>query len=187
MILSRRVSLDGVQLDSLDNNIIISGFEEDPEDETINTLEMSGRTGSIPVSRHVREKKITVKFHLKNRKTDYGGRNEVLEKITARSVAEAEKAGDETAIEVYRRVGEKLGAGLSILIDLLNPERIVLGSIFERSGELMRESMEEVIRRETLPSARAVCRVVPAELGDRIGDFAAVAVAAGLIRKEGKL
>ena len=108
-----------------------------------------------------------------------------LEKITARSVAEAAKAGDETAIEVYRRVGEKLGAGLSILIDLLNPERIVLGSIFERSGELMRESMEEVIRRETLPSARAVCRVVPAELGDRIGDFAAVAVAAGLIRKEG--
>lgn len=82
MILSRRVSLDGVQLDSLDNNIIISGFEEDPEDETINTLEMTGRTGSLPVSRHVREKKITVKFHLRNRKTDYNGRNEVLEKIT---------------------------------------------------------------------------------------------------------
>lgn len=82
MILSRRVSLDGVQLDSLDDSIIISGVEEDPEKETTNTLEMTGRTGSRVVSSHVGEKKITVKFHLRNRKTDFGGRSEILEKIT---------------------------------------------------------------------------------------------------------
>ena len=106
-----------------------------------------------------------------------------LDSVTARSVAEAARAGDETAVRVYELVGEKLGTGLSVLIDLLNPERIVIGSIFERSGDLMRKSMEAVIERETLPAARAVCRVVPAELGDRIGDYAAVAVAAGALEK----
>ena len=84
---------------------------------------------------------------------------------------------------MYDICAEKLGAGLSIMIDLLNPERIVIGSIFERSGELLRERMQAVIDRETLPYARNVCTVVPAELGDAIGDWAALAVAANTFER----
>lgn len=101
-----------------------------------------------------------------------------LDSITAKTVAEAAEQGDEQALRVYEICGEKLGMGLSFLIDVLNPECIVIGSIFARSGQLLRAKMEEVIRREALDYAREVCRIVPAKLGEAIGDFGAVAVAA---------
>ena len=97
--------------------------------------------------------------------------------VTAKTIADAARAGDETACQVYRICGEYLGRGLSILIDLLNPQRIVLGSIFERSGDLLRESMQKVIAAEALPGAATCCQVVAAQLGDEIGDYAAVATA----------
>ena len=97
--------------------------------------------------------------------------------ITARSVAEAARAGDKTAKEVYRISGEYLGRGLSVIVDILNPELIVIGSIFARSGELFREALEEMMLREALGEALSVCKVVPAELGERIGDCAAIAAA----------
>lgn len=97
--------------------------------------------------------------------------------ITAKTVADAADAGDETAIEVYRICAEQLGRGLSVLIDIINPEKIVIGSIFARSENLIRESMEKMIRKEALPQAAVCCKVVPSLLGERIGDYAAVATA----------
>ncbi|MDO5311277.1 MAG: ROK family protein [Clostridia bacterium] len=80
-------------------------------------------------------------------------------------------------IENIIKAVEQLGAGLSVLIDILNPEKIVIGSVFERSEELLRDKMERVINAETLSYAREVCEIVPAQLGDSIGDWAAIAVA----------
>ena len=97
--------------------------------------------------------------------------------ITAKTIADAAEAGDETAIEVYRICGEYLGKGLSILIDLLNPEVIVIGSIFARSTNLLWESAKKVIEKEALSLSANCCRVVPAELNEKIGDYAAVAAA----------
>lgn len=102
---------------------------------------------------------------------------EALELVDAKRVAEAAYAGDATALEVFRTCGEYLGRGCSLLVDLFNPERIVIGSIFARCENLLREPMEKVLREETLPGALEVCRVVPAELGERIGDVAALSVA----------
>lgn len=106
-----------------------------------------------------------------------------LDRVTAKSIAEAAAGGDKDAIRVYEICGEKLGQGLSILIDVLNPEKIVIGSIYERSGALLAPSMEAAIERESLAAARSVCRVVPAELGDSVGDFAAIAVAADALER----
>ena len=100
-----------------------------------------------------------------------------LDSVNAKTIADAADAGDEIAIKVYETCAYKLGFGVSILIDILNPERIVIGSIFTRSENLLREKMEEVIKKEALSHAAAVCKVVPAQLGEAIGDFAALAVA----------
>ncbi len=105
-----------------------------------------------------------------------------LESITAKKIAECAKIGDKSAIYVYDICAEKLGAGISLLIDILNPERIVIGSIYERSGELLRDKMQAVIDRETLAYTNTVCRIVPAKLGDSIGDWAALAVAEGMLK-----
>ena len=110
---------------------------------------------------------------------------EQLDSVNAQTVAEAAKAGDSAAIEVYRLCGEMLGMGLSILIDLLNPERIVLGSIYARSGELLEASMRKVIEREALPHAYASCKILPAALGESLGDVAAISVAVNGIQSTG--
>ncbi|MBO4734261.1 MAG: ROK family protein [Clostridia bacterium] len=99
------------------------------------------------------------------------------EEITAKSIAEAAKKGDKTALEVYKICGEHLGKGLSVLIDVLNPERIIIGSIFARSKELLWRYADEVIKKEALKGSAECCEVVAAQLGEQIGDYAAVATA----------
>lgn len=105
--------------------------------------------------------------------------------VTAKTVAQAANDGDKLAGAIYRRCGEKLGLGLSILIDILNPERIVIGSIFERSGHLLEKAMKETIEKEALTLSAKMCKIVPAQLGDSIGDFAAIGVAADFAEEQG--
>lgn len=100
-----------------------------------------------------------------------------LDTVTAKSVAEAARNGDKLAIKIYDQCGEYLGRGLSVLIDILNPEVVVIGSIYERSGDLLKKTMQKAIEREALSVSASVCKIVPAKLGDSIGDYAALAVA----------
>lgn len=97
--------------------------------------------------------------------------------VTAKSIAQAADNGDETALEVYRICGEYFGRGLSVIIDILNPEIIIPGSIFCRSEHLIIESAKKVIEKEALPLSSGCCRIVPAKLGENIGDYAALATA----------
>ena len=103
-----------------------------------------------------------------------------LSAITARTVAEAAKAGDELAKSIYRTSATYLGRALAMVIDMLNPEVIAIGSIFVRAEELIRPFMQAAIERDALPGAAAVCKVKPAELGESIGDIAALSLAATL-------
>lgn len=107
----------------------------------------------------------------------YYQKNMLMQDISAKTIAEAAAAGDETALEVFAICGAYLGKGLSVLIDILNPQKIVIGSVFARSGQFMRQAMENTIQKEALPGAAACCQVVPAELGEAIGDYAAIATA----------
>lgn len=100
-----------------------------------------------------------------------------LSQITARHVGEAAQSGDDLALQIWNEVGTRLGEALAIFIDLLNPERVVIGSIFQRCETFMVPSMNAVIAREALPDSARDCEVRPAELGDQIGSYAAVAIA----------
>lgn len=102
---------------------------------------------------------------------------EQLDKLTAKSVADAAREGDPLALEIYETSGYYLGWGLAMLIDILNPEVIVIGSIFERSGDLLSKTMYQMIEKEALEISRKGCKILPAQLGDRIGDYAALSVA----------
>lgn len=103
------------------------------------------------------------------------------DEITTADIGAAAGEGDELALDILKKAGENLGKGLSMLIDILNPERIVIGSIYLRQEDILREPMLEVIRRETLLQNRQVCQVVPAGLGEQLGDYAALSVAGNLI------
>ncbi len=103
-----------------------------------------------------------------------------LSGITAKVVAEAARKGDPLARKVYEISARQLGKGLSIVVDILNPELIVIGSIYSRNEDMMRPFVEEVLSIEALPLANKVCRIVPAALGESIGDYAALSVAANV-------
>ena len=66
------------------------------------------------------------------------------------------------------------------MVDILNPELIVIGSIYSRNEEMMKPFVDEVLLREALPLSNKVCKVVPAALGESIGDYAALSVAANI-------
>lgn len=85
--------------------------------------------------------------------------------------------GDERALALWKQTGAYLGRLLAMLIDTLNPERIVIGSIYARAGHLMEEAMQEVLKREALEKSRRACQVLPAMLGESLGDMAALSVA----------
>ncbi len=97
--------------------------------------------------------------------------------VTTKQVAAAALKGDPTAIEVFETCGEKLGEGLAMLVDIINPERIVIGSIFARCESLIRPAMERAMERECLSGSLSAVSVVPAQLGESIGDYAALCVA----------
>ena len=97
--------------------------------------------------------------------------------LTARAVGEAAAGGDTLALAIWREVGEKLGEALAVIVDVLNPDRIVIGSIYERCERWIAPAMHAALAREGLAESVRVCAVVPAELGDEIGSYAAVAVA----------
>jgi glucokinase len=99
------------------------------------------------------------------------------EKLSAREVGLAAEAGDELARSIWHEVGKRLGQALAIFIDVINPERIVIGGIFPRCEKLIAPAMRAVIDREALPPSARDCAIVPAQLGDEIGSRAAVAIA----------
>lgn len=102
---------------------------------------------------------------------------DLADNLDARAVAIAAQQGDETALEIIRISGEYLGRGLAILVDVLNPQCIVIGSIYARNENLFRPHIDRILGLEAIPLAMEVCRIVPAALGDTIGDYAALCVA----------
>ncbi len=99
------------------------------------------------------------------------------DEMTAKSLAQAARSGDAFAQAVYKVCAEKLGLGLSVLIDILNPQVIVIGSIYERSHDLFDPIIHQVIQQEALSLSAECCKIVPAQLGDSIGDYAALGLA----------
>ena len=102
---------------------------------------------------------------------------ETDEQLTTKRLSEYAREGDEYALEVFRCVGGYLGEGISMIADILDPEMIVIGSVYMRCEDLLKDSMWAVIRRESLAQISENLKVVPAMNGESIGDLAAIMVA----------
>ena len=96
------------------------------------------------------------------------------ERSTVIDLEESWRNGSPEAAAVFARAALGLGRGLAIVADTLNPERIILGGIGMRLREALVEPAMRVYASEALPAAQGVCRIVPAALGESIGDIAAL-------------
>jgi len=97
--------------------------------------------------------------------------------VTARDIGIAAEKGDALAQHIITQCGEKLGHALAILVDILNPDRIVIGGLAMRLGDRLLEPARRTLSQEALAHSVAVCQVVPAALGESIGDVAALCIA----------
>lgn len=89
--------------------------------------------------------------------------------ITPYIVAEAAKQGDRVAKRIYETMGEYIGIGLSSVVNLLNPEKIVVGGGVADCGELLLEPIRRTIKERAMPIQAESIEVVSAELGNTAG------------------
>lgn len=106
--------------------------------------------------------------------------NGKLEDITAALVYEATVLGDAYAREVLVDAARFLGAGVANLINILNPEMVVISGGVTRAGEHLFVPLQAEVRRRAFKSAQECCRIVSAELPGTAG----VVGAAGVFKKE---
>lgn len=84
-------------------------------------------------------------------------------------VAQAAYQGDETAREILQTAGYYAGVGLSIIVQVLNPELIVLGGGLTRIGPIILNPVMDGLREHTQPELLDSVRVEPWQLGDDLG------------------
>ena len=96
--------------------------------------------------------------------------------ITAEHVVQAAKEGDAFARQILEMAGTYLGVGIANLIQILNPERVVIGTIAVHAGDLVLEPARKAVADYAWKRSREVCEILPAALGDRAQDLAAVAL-----------
>ena len=98
------------------------------------------------------------------------------ERFSAKELAQRASAGNRLALAVWEEIGTQFGRGLAMLVDILNPEAVVAGSIFTRAYQFLYEPAMRALREEALPESLKPFRLLPAQLGDQIGDYASVAI-----------
>lgn len=115
----------------------------------------------------------TEKIHRGEKCPYYRGAGSVSAKVLGERAAQ----GDADALAVFGLVGKYFGRGLSVLVDLLNPEVIVAGSIYARCRQYIEPNMQREMQKECLAASYARVRVLPSKLGEKIGDYGAVVAA----------
>lgn len=89
--------------------------------------------------------------------------------ITPYMVAKAAEEGDPVAKRIFEIVGEYIGIGLTSAINLLNPERVIIGGGVAESGELLLGPIRKTIKERAMVVAGNAVEIVPAQLGNSAG------------------
>ena len=99
------------------------------------------------------------------------------QEITGGIVTELAHAGDDAAVSVLTQVGRRLGYGLVGVVNVFNPELVVIGGGALAAGELLLGPAREVVAERALPPVREMVSIVPAEFGDESGMLGAALLA----------
>ena len=89
--------------------------------------------------------------------------------ITPYIVSEAAKQGDPVAKRIFTIVGEYIGIGLASVVNLLNPEKIIIGGGVAAAGDLLLNPIKENLIKRAMPIAGSAVEIVPAQLGNSAG------------------
>ncbi len=98
-----------------------------------------------------------------------------LERLTAAIVYEAARKGDELALDVVRETARFLGAGIGNLLNIFNPDVVVIAGGVTQAGDPLFEPLRKEVRKRAFRPAVASCRIVPGSLPGTAGIVGAAA------------
>lgn len=96
-----------------------------------------------------------------------------IENITAETVSLAAQNGDSLALEVISEAATYLGIGLVNLVNIFNPEMIIIGGSLAKMGDLLLEPARRVVRERAFQLSARLVRIVQSQLGDDAAVFGA--------------
>ena len=102
-----------------------------------------------------------------------------IEDITAEKIGVAAQDGDSLALDVIHRAATYLGAGMVNLVNIFNPDMIVVGGGVSGLGDLLLEPARQVVKERAFPIAVQTARIVTAQLGEEAGVYGAAIFARG--------
>jgi len=105
------------------------------------------------------------------------------DKITAKMVSDAFDKGDKVAIDTLTETGEILGFGLVNVINLYNPEIIIVGGGMAAAGERLLKRTREIVKKHALQISQENCSIVTSALGDTSGMVGAAFYASQRLKK----
>lgn len=95
--------------------------------------------------------------------------------VTAKEVFEQAEKGDGCALEIFKKTATKLGETLAILVDLFNPDAIVLGGVYHRCEKYLRDDAIKVLKEECLKDNFDAVKILPSKLKEEIDEYSSLA------------
>jgi len=99
-----------------------------------------------------------------------------IDKVKSELVVQAAKNNDKLALKLIDETAYYMGWGIANLVNIINPEVIVLGTIAVASGDLLLNPIRKYVNKFAMERPAKIVKIVPAQLGDYVGDIAAVAL-----------
>ena len=100
-----------------------------------------------------------------------------IDNITGEEIGAAARDGDSLALDIITRAGTYLGVGMVNLVNIFNPEMIIVGGGVAKLGDLLLEPARRVVRERAFPESAQAVRIVTARLGEEAGIYGATAYA----------
>ncbi len=97
-------------------------------------------------------------------------------RLTPKLIAEVALRGDKLAQEIFRETGEIIGAALSGVVNLLNPELVIVGGGVAQAGKLILEPIRRTLAERAMNKEIQKVEVIPALLGEDAGLIGAAAL-----------
>ena len=99
-----------------------------------------------------------------------------IDKITPALVAKHAASGDQLSLDTLAETGHWVGIGIANMINILNPEMVIVGGGISQAGDALWKPMLRGAYAYAIYESRVVCQIVPAELGDNAGIMGGVAL-----------
>ncbi len=99
-----------------------------------------------------------------------------INRVRSEHVLQAARNGDALAVALIEETAYYMGWGIANLVNILNPEIVLLGTIAVAAGDLLLNPIRRTVSEMAMQRPSEMAKIMPAELGDSIGDLAAISL-----------